>query len=469
MIKIGYDSEKLHNALHPLFLLVDPDAEWMMGEDDGQVDWYFAHTRTGFWIRKRAGMSKMSQIKELPNDLYAVKREIYDYFQKEKNITLPWGVLSGIRPTKLARKLSEKEGLMNLSAFQQRLWELDRISPQKAELLWQVLQTENRYLQGLKVEVAEGLHLYIGIPFCPSRCYYCSFAAGVVRSGDNRLKDYVDLLIREMKALKSLLQGRVIRSIYIGGGTPTVLSEELWRELLTVLTEMVDMQGLEEFTVEAGRPDTISAGKLDILKEFGVGRLSVNPQSFSDKTLEKIGRGHTVTEIFAAYELARERGFRINMDLIFGLEGEGLSEVEHAFRQMEKLRPENITVHTLTPKRGAVLSERQKYEIWQGGQGIGAMLELWRGYMEQMEYKPYYLYRQKHIYFENVGYSMAGAECIYNMETMLERQSILAIGAGSISKKIELNGVRRYNMPKESGAYRLAVETGLTGKLQFFL
>ena len=316
---------------------------------------------------------------------------------------------------------------------------------------------------------AAGQHLYIGIPFCPSRCYYCSFAAGVVRTGDDRLGQYVRLLGRELAELKELWQEKPLRTVYIGGGTPTVLSEDLLRELLTVLAETVSLNTLAEFTVEAGRPDTISPEKLDILREFGVHRISINPQSFSDRTLAVIGRSHTVAEVFRAYEAAKERGFAVNMDLIFGLEGETLVDVENSFMQMEKLRPDNITVHTLTPKRGADLSLRQKQAIWQGGQGIGAMLDQWRTYMRRSGWQPYYLYRQKNIYFENVGYSLQGTECIYNMETMLERQSVIAIGAGSISKKVEADKIRRYDMPKEWQAYRESLTERVAQKRRFFL
>ncbi len=451
---IGYDSERLHHALHPLFLTINPDSRWVAGADDGKTDWYFADTGQGFVIRQG------NNIKKPEADLYAVKREIYDYFYRQENIRLPWGIISGIRPAKLARKIREREKIETFSDFQHKLWE-------KAELLWEVLQTEDRYLQ--EYGSAAGQHLYIGIPFCPSRCYYCSFAAGVVRTGDDRLGQYVRLLGRELAELKELWQEKPLRTVYIGGGTPTVLSEDLLRELLTVLAETVSLNTLAEFTVEAGRPDTISPEKLDILREFGVHRISINPQSFSDRTLAVIGRSHTVAEVFRAYEAAKERGFAVNMDLIFGLEGETLVDVENSFMQMEKLRPDNITVHTLTPKRGADLSLRQKQAIWQGGQGIGAMLDQWRTYMRQSGWQPYYLYRQKNIYFENVGYSLPGTECIYNMETMLERQSVIAIGAGSISKKVEADKIRRYDMPKEWQAYRESLTERVAQKRRFFL
>ena len=458
---IGYDSERLHHALHPLFLTINPDRRWVAGADDGKTDWHFADAGQGFVIRQG------NNIKKTEANLYAVKREIYDYFYQQENIRLPWGIISGIRPAKLARQIREGEKIKTFADFGQKLWEIDRISPDKAELLWEVLQTEDRYLQ--KHGRVAGQHLYIGIPFCPSRCYYCSFAAGVVRAGDDRLRQYVRLLGWELAELKELWQEKPLRTVYIGGGTPTVLSEDLLRELLTALAEVVSLNTLAEFTVEAGRPDTISPEKLDILREFGVHRISINPQSFSDRTLAVIGRSHTVAEVFRAYEAAKKRGFAVNMDLIFGLEGETLTDVEYSFVQIEKLRPDNITVHTLTPKRGADLSLRQKQAIWQGGQGIGAMLDQWRTYMRQGGWQPYYLYRQKNIYFENVGYSLPGTECIYNMETMLERQSVIAIGAGSISKRVEADKIRRYDMPKEWQAYRESLAERAAQKRRFFL
>ena len=458
---IGYESERLHHALHPLFLTINPESQWAVSEDDGKMDWYFASSGEGFLVRQ--GQHK----KALPADLYAVKREIYDYFYREEKITLPWGIISGIRPTKLARQIREQENITNLADFQERLWQIDRIRQDKAELLWDVMETEDFYLK--EQGNADGQHLYVGIPFCPSRCYYCSFAAGVIRSGDDRLRQYVSLLGQELRELKELWQKKSLRTVYIGGGTPTVLDESLLQELLTTLAEVVNLKALAEFTVEAGRPDTITPAKLDILRQFGVQRISINPQSFSDRTLHRIGRSHTVAEVFQTYEMAKERGFAVNMDLIFGLEGEGLADVEHSFRQIEKLRPENVTVHTLTPKRGADLSVKQKQTIWQGGHGIGSMLDRWRGYMQQGGWQPYYLYRQKNIYFENVGYSLPGAECIYNMETMLERQSILAVGAGSISKRVEPDKIRRYDMPKEWQAYRESLPEKGKQKRRFFM
>ncbi|RRD95678.1 coproporphyrinogen dehydrogenase HemZ [Clostridiales bacterium COT073_COT-073] len=464
-MKIGYCTERLHHALHPLFLTISPGAEWEVGPDREDMDWYFQMQLDGYEVRNPGGQEK------LPLDMYALKRYCYDYY-RDGGLFLPWGIISGIRPTKLSRQIYEQVEAMTFEDFRDKIWKLDRVSPEKADLLWQVLQTENEYLSRINADqpsAESDMHLYVGIPFCPSRCYYCSFSAGIAHENDVRLKDYVTLLQTELEDLKPIWQKRRIRSLYIGGGTPTILNETLLIRLLDKIAAVINLDELEEFTVEAGRPDTISPTKLNVLKDYQVNRISINPQTFSDQTLARIGRGHTVDDVLRAYEWAGARDFLINMDLIFGLPGEGLAEVEKSFRYMEKLRPDNITVHTLTPKRGADLSQEQKAGIWQASHQIGEMLNRWQAYMNSGGWRPYYLYRQKNIYFENVGYALPGREGIYNMETMLEKRSILALGAGSISKKVEKNKISRYDMPKQMEAYRRAVTSTGQKKLNFFI
>ena len=463
-MRIKYQTERLHHALHPLFLSIDPYAEWMVGEDTPDAEWYFMQ-ENGYRLRTPQGEQMTCE------DLYAVKRYCYDYYQKTEGLYLPWGIVSGIRPTKLARQIYESYPEGNWQEFARVLWQWDRISSEKAKLLWQVLQVENEHIAKTKIQAdsKEPIHLYLGIPFCPSRCYYCSFSAGIASEQDSRLPEYVDLLKREIRQLRPIWKEKRIRTIYFGGGTPTILTERLLEDLLSALAEEIEMEQIEEFTVEAGRPDTITTEKLDVLKKYGVGRISINPQSFSDRTLVRIARNHTVAEVQRAYDEARRREFRINMDLIFGLHGENLSDIKHSAAQIVKLRPENVTVHTLTPKRGADLSQRQKQNIFRTRQEIGAMLDLWQEHMNTGGWQPYYLYRQKNISFENVGYALPETECIYNMETMLERDSIIALGAGSISKKVGKDKISRYDMPKELGAYHRAVMEGMEKKRQFFL
>lgn len=458
-MKVGYGRERLHHALHPLFLNMDPNCEWYTGPDQGGA-WYIGEGETGYMVRNPEGNVLVDK------DMYGLKRFCYDYFQRRENIRLPWGIISGIRPGKLARQIYNQNPLMTQADFQAQIWKLDRVSAEKAGLLWQVLKVENDYLK--RVEDKPGLHLYVGIPFCPSRCFYCSFSAGIAKSNDPKLEEYVQLLVEELDGLNPVWTGRKIRTIYIGGGTPSILNASLLETLLAQISQRIKISEVEEFTLEAGRPDTITLDKLKILKEYGVDRISINPQSFSDQTLSQIGRSHSVEDIIRTYAWAKDLGFIVNMDLIFGLNGEGMGQVEKALSQIRNLRPDNVTVHTLTPKRGADLSGAQKQGIQEISQSIGQMLDFWHLNMEALGLVPYYLYRQKNIYYENIGYARPGRECIYNMETMLEKESVLALGAGSISKKVDMEKIRRYDMPKAMDAYRKQVKEGLGKKLAFF-
>lgn len=463
-MKVGYSSERLHHTIHPLFLILSREAEWFVGQDDGQAEWYMEDKDRYFGVRHK------QEEHQIEKDIYAVKRFCFDYYREHEGQTLPWGIISGIRPSKLARLIWQKKPDLNLEDFCDTLWQGYRISQEKAVALWQVLQAENKYLFQNTEKVSEkpAAHLYIGIPFCPSRCYYCSFVAGVVKEGDEKLERYVNLLEKEIDYLKPLWQQRKIRSLYIGGGTPTVLSAELLERLLAKIRSELPLIDLEEFTVEAGRPDTITEEKLDVMKQYGVDRISINPQSFHDQTLRKIGRGHSVEQVIKAYHLAKKRGFTVNMDLIFGLKEEGMEEIRQSLSQVLELGPENVTIHTLTPKRGADLSGRDKEEISAISQEIGAMLRYAQEVLQASGRKPYYLYRQKNIYFENVGYALEGTECSYNIETMIEREPVIALGAGSISKNIIGKKITRFEMPKEWHAYEISLEEKLKSKLTFF-
>lgn len=463
-MKIGYGSEKLHHAIHPLFLNLLPKATWEVGEDRQEFLWYFWEEESTYRVRHQ------SKQWGLPKDMYTLKKHCYDYYEREYGITLPWGIISGIRPTKLARSIWQERPEMVFEEFKNEIWQKVRVSERKAGMLWEVLQTENRYLEKASTpEEKLPLHLYIGIPYCPSRCYYCSFASVVLKGNEtDRLEDYLELLEREMELLSELWSCRRIRSIYLGGGTPTVLNGEQLERLLQRLHHYINMAEVEEFTVEAGRPDTITEEKLEILKRFGVGRISINPQTFSNQTLTRIGRHHSVEEVISTFAMAKKQGFIINMDLIFGLKGETKEHIYHSFAEIKNLRPDNITVHTLTAKRSADLSAEDRAQMDSVGRNIGELLDYWYERMREEQYTPYYLYRQKNIYFENVGYSLPGKECIYNMETMLERESILAIGAGSISKKVEEKKITRFEMPKEIEAYRKNIVSKCTEKLELF-
>ena len=302
--------------------------------------------------------------------------------------------------------------------------------------------------------------LYVSIPFCPTRCYYCSFLANSLSKYSDLKPLYVEKLLEEVKGVAKLLRetGKEVETLYIGGGTPTTLTPEEMDKLITGLYEEFDLSNIKEFTVEAGRPDTINREILEVLKKHNVTRISINPQTMNDETLEKVGRKHTVNDIIECFQLARELGFdNINMDIILGLIDEDLEMVENTLKQIEKLSPESLTVHTLAVKRTSKLKEHiDEYQLTQFDE-MSKMIDLSMKYAKKMGLNPYYMYRQKHMLgnLENIGYAKEGYECIYNIQMMEERQSNIALGAGSITKfvYIDENRIERVENVKNLEQY----------------
>lgn len=351
----------------------------------------------------------------------AAKRGLYQLLCRLTGQTLPWGILTGVRPTKLI--FDDADAVTRLT----RDFE---VRADKAALAQQIARTEKQLLVN---HTPEDVSVYVGIPFCPTRCAYCSFVSYDFHAHEAWMERYVACLISEISAFRTELHRRPLQSFYMGGGTPTTLDPQSLRRVLTAVAP----QDFKEVTVEAGRPDTITAEKLRVLKEFGIDRISVNPQTMNQKTLDRIGRAHTVEDTLRAYALAREEGFdNINMDLIVGLPGEDLGDVEHTMRVMEELRPDSLTVHTLAIKRASNLRIDEGYQSIAQAELIDRMVRLGAQTAQTIGLTPYYMYRQKNMAgnFENVGYARPGKECLYNIEIMEERQSILAFGAGGVSK-----------------------------------
>ena len=322
-----------------------------------------------------------------------------------------------------------------------------------------VAKRERKYIYPVD---EDKISLYVSIPFCPTKCLYCSFPSHPLAKFGKLRDSYLEKLIYEAKGLGELikLQGKSIETLYIGGGTPTALDAEQLDFLIKSLFEIFDLEQLEEFTVEAGRPDSITREKLEVLKRNNVTRISINPQTMNQDTLDKIGRNHTVQDIVDCFFLARELGFdNINMDLILGLPGETPDMVENTMKEIVKLNPENVTVHTLALKRASDLNiniEDYKSDLTSYNNMI-RMIEISQKYMSMHEYFPYYLYRQKHMLgnLENIGYSKDGRECLYNMQIMEEMQSNYAIGAGAVSKFVYLkeNRIERVDDVKNVEIY----------------
>lgn len=368
------------------------------------------------------------------NDKNIYKRLLYTLLSDISEVSLPWGILTGIRPVKIVHKML-KENLTKPQIIK-ILVEEYYIQEKKANLIIDIAFRQNNLLDKIKDTVA----IYISIPFCPSRCNYCSFFSCDINKESKLVDDYLKSLEYEIKKVfkSEHLKDKIITSIYVGGGTPSSINESQLEFLMNIINKNINRSNVLEFTFEGGRPETLSSEKLKILKQFNVTRLSINPQTMNDKTLMKIGRNHTSKDIIDCVNLARKQGFdNINMDIILGLEDETPDELKNTLNEIEKLQPESLTVHTLSLKRASKLIESVKNDkTTLNSNDIYMFMDMTEKYARDMNLYPYYLYRQKNILLnlENIGYSKSGLESFYNIGIMEEKQTILAFGAGSISK-----------------------------------
>ena len=357
---------------------------------------------------------------------------LYGLFTDLCGYTPKWGILTGVRPIKLLRRLSEDMGLDNaLDYFRNGLL----VSEQKTEKSLRTMGNEQKILS---LSRPESFSLYLSIPFCPTRCAYCSFVSQSVERAARLIPKYVELLCGEVEKTAQVARdlGLRLESVYIGGGTPTTLSAEQLSQICRTVTGNFDLSTCREFTVEAGRPDTITMEKLAALKESGVTRISVNPQTLSDEVLREIGRRHTAAQTIEAFEMARRAGFgNINMDLIVGLPKDTVAGFEHTLEQILKLDPESITIHALSLKRSSRITQTGgRFE--NDAESAGGMLDYGDRRLTESGYLPYYLYRQSRMVgnLENTGWSKPGFESLYNVYVMDETHTILACGAGAVSK-----------------------------------
>ena len=342
-----------------------------------------------------------------------------------------WGVLTGIRPVKLAMQMHD-EGLSE-GEIRKKLKEERLVSDEKLDLL---LTTMEHELEIRASSRPNSVSLYISIPFCPSRCSYCTFTSHSVEKAAKLIPQYVELLCGELKDIAVLIDeiGLHLETVYMGGGTPTVLTAKQLDRVLSTVNESFDMTGVRELTVEAGRPDTITAEKLAVLKKNGVGRISINPQTMDDEVLAAIGRKHTAEDIKTAFAMAKTFDFdSINMDLISGLPGDNMEKFRKTIAEVIAMNPDNITLHTLTVKHGANLAPMAQSVF---AATADAMNEYAYGEFAKAGYFPYYLYRQKGTVdnLENVGFCKPGKEGIYNIFIMDETHTILSAGAGGVTK-----------------------------------
>lgn len=399
-----------------------------------------------------------TELDEAEEQLYhtlqrAVKQSFYKAGTMLLGHDLPWGSLTGVRPTKLPTR-----ALLAGASPKEAKKELEKtyhVSPLRAGL---ALDCAGESVKAVKSLAPEEVSLYVGIPFCPSRCVYCSFVSAAVDKCLPLVEPFVDALCREVETTGAILQkaGRRVRTVYMGGGTPTTLSAEQMDRVLTAMEAHLPLEGCTEFTVEAGRPDTISPDKLAVLARHRADRVSVNPQSMNDGVLERMGRPHSGEDIRRAYEQVREAGaFAVNMDLIAGLPGDTPEGFARSLSEVMAMEPENITVHTLALKKGSRLMESPE-ELPSDGD-VEKMLDAAWAALRAAGYAPYYLYRQKYMSgsFENVGWAKPGYASLYNIAMMEELHTILALGGGGVTKLVwpRTGKIERVSNPKYPQEY----------------
>ena len=396
-----------------------------------------------------------------------IKRAVYIKLSQLTNKKLPWGTLTGIRPTKLPMGML-RDG-KNDSEIKKFLSEEYLVSEEKLDLAIDIAKEEIGIIDSL--HGTDGYSIYIGIPFCPSTCMYCSFTSYPIFKWKDKVDEYIECLKKEIDYLSEEFADKTIDTVYVGGGTPTTLLPYQIDELLGYLRDKLDLNQCRELTVEAGRPDSITEEKLEALKRNGVTRISVNPQTMNEDTLRLIGRAHTVEQFREAFAVARKYFDNINTDLILGLPGEDDEKVKYTFEEIKKLRPDSITVHSMAIKRAAHMDEYLKSNPDIKSEITDEMMMAQAECAKELSMKPYYLYRQKNMTgnYENTGYSVDGKEGIYNILIMEEIQTIVALGAGSVTKRVYGDGrIERCDNVKDVQLYIDKIDEMIERKRKLF-
>ena len=460
--KFQYDIHSLYKAFYP-----DEDVRVIIGEQ-------------GTVPEKETDISPDDEISfiDVNRDKNELKRSIYKDLSSKTGKLLPWGDLTGIRPTRIAMNLID-EGMSDKEIYDY-MRDTYLVSDEKTNLAIDIARREKRILS--EIDYENGYSLYIGIPFCPTTCLYCSFTSYPIGAFKGIVDDYISCLEKEIDYVAEAFKGKTLDTIYIGGGTPTTLLPDQIRRLIGYLKDKLDLSHVKEFTVESGRPDSITRDKLKAMKEMGVTRISVNPQTMSDETLRLIGRQHTVAQLVDSFHMAREEGFdNINMDIILGLPGETESDVQHTIDEIIKLSPDDLTVHSLAIKRGSRLFETIREKELKGELKVSMqysmnnteeMMEIARKGAKALLLEPYYLYRQKNISgnFENTGYAKEGKAGIYNILINEEVQSIVALGAGTVTKRVFGEGgrIERCDNVKDVKLYMDNIDEMIQRKRELF-
>jgi len=398
-----------------------------------------------------------------------LKKVIFKALKELTGQTYPWGTLIGIRPSKIALKLlregKSEEEVKNIFYEKHYTWK------EKAELCIDVAGFEDKLVN--KDEKTIGI--YIGMAFCPTRCLYCSFASNPITKNKKIVLEYIEKLNYEIDEIKKYIDDKKLKieTVYFGGGTPTSINEDEFENLMNkIYNSFVEDRALKEFTVESGRPDSITIKKLETMKKYKVTRISINPQTMNDNTLKLIGRNHTSQDIIDKFRMARDMGFNdINMDMIIGLPGEGLNESKHTAEEIKKLSPDSLTVHGLSIKRGSIMHENFLLKKGLGLKSQDEIMEMYEAskkLSKDLNLTPYYMYRQKNMVgdMENVGFAKEGKECLYNIQMIEDKQTIIALGADAVTKVVFLdeNRIERFGNVKDVREYINRIEEMVEGK-----
>ena len=456
-MKYRYDVYQMFNIYFPLdeIKFLD-DGDYIVNILDGKIEFKYGEY--------------YNESKILENIKEDIKKLVFSSLKELTKEEYPWGILVGIRPSKIALKYLE-EGKTEEEII--KIFEIKHLaSKKKAKLCIEIAKTEEKFVN----KESNSIAIYIGMAFCPTRCFYCSFAANHIVGNKKLVNPYLQALIKEISAMKKYVNDRKlnIESVYFGGGTPTAVNNEEFEDVMKEVYEaFVKDKNLKEFTVECGRPDSITSEKLQTMKTYDVTRISINPQTMNDDTLKMIGRGHTSAQVIEKFNLARSMGFNdINMDMIIGLPGEGIKEVLHTKNEILKLKPDSLTVHGLSLKRASILYENfilKKGIQVKKQEELAQMYEESRILAQELGLHPYYMYRQKNMVgnMENLGYSRKGAECIYNIEMIEDKQTIIALGADAVSKVVFLdeNRIERFANIKDIKEYCNRIDEMIQGKI----
>lgn len=458
-LKNRYDVFQIFNLFFPLREFKFDSLHW---------NYKITQDENTIYIEDEIGIEIYSINKEI-NFKEELKKSIYIFLKKRTGKDFPWGTMLGIRPSKVALSLlrdGKDEGEI-VSYFKKHYL----AEEEKAKLCIEIARVENSMVNNSKDKIS----LYIGMPFCPTRCSYCSFASNPIGSFKKHVDGYIKALTKEIEEINKFIKEKrlIIQTLYFGGGTPTAIGEEEFSYIMEkIYNNFVCENHIEEFTVECGRPDSLSVDKFSTMKKYGVTRISINPQTMNDETLKLIGRNHTAQDVKESYKIAREMGFdNINMDIIVGLPGERLSHIKNTCKEIYDLKPDSITVHGMAIKKGSKLLEKlEEYLNSIHQEELNLMYEETFELSKNLKMKPYYMYRQKNMVgnMENIGYALGGKECIYNIQMIEEKQTIIALGADGITKIIYLdsNKIERAPNVKDVIEYNNRVDEMINKKIE---